>query len=393
MISALSFNINHSFQSNQSFQTDSSLKNSRTNGQQTKSDFCLSMDNKIALTEGIVGIYGGSGQGKSTLLKICAQTIKSTNSKVIWHFGENEEVYFKPENSPAAYQEQKSELFDHLTVQQNLEFVLTHSLWQQPKIENGTNTINFDDVVDWCGISSLLTQTAISLSGGERQRVAFARSLLSGKPVVILDEPFSALDWTNRIQLLKRVKYIEQNHNIRFIIVSHSLRELAIVCEQMIEIENGKIVQHASTHEMLQRLSTSAPEPVFSRLQVKFEQQLSQYHLNKWALVGKETQFIYSKSLFEKACTISTNDRQTKPQSDIILIDADKVSLSHSELQQTSMLNQLYGEVVAITPLSHLMLITLDVNGQQLKSLISQLSFEKLQLEKGQNLFAYFKAI
>ena len=165
-------------------------------------DFELNIQTELDLTKGIIGIFGGSGQGKSTLLQICAGITASSGSKVSWYGRSGNEFHSSvAESAPCVYQSQDVVLFEHLTVEQNLDFVLQHSNWSR-----NNNLFTKQEVVDWCGISDLLNQNSQSLSGGEKQRVGLARSLLSGKPVIILDEPFSALDWHNRMAMLQLVQ-------------------------------------------------------------------------------------------------------------------------------------------------------------------------------------------
>jgi molybdate transport system ATP-binding protein len=345
--------------------------------------FNIYMDTTIPLSKGIVGVFGGSGHGKSTVLKICSGVLECKDSRVVWE-GDKSELVIPDdaENNPSVYQDQSVTLFEHLTVEQNLKLVINHSLWAQKM----RSEISLEKVIDWTGIGLMLNQRASCLSGGEKQRVGLARSLISGKPIIILDEPFSALDWANRIQMLTLIKRVQHESNIRFVIVSHSLRELAICCAHLIHLVNGQIKNQGSCYDMVQQLTLASNEPVFSRLEAKFEQSLTKYHLGKWLLKG-EGQFIYTKDQTIPSIDVNPNSIQ------VVNVEADKVSIARSKVAESSILNQLEGSVIDIESYQHLMLVTIDIDGQELRSLISKLSFEQLELDKGQQVFAQFKAV
>ena len=343
--------------------------------------FQLSVQTEFSLDNNIIGVYGNSGQGKSTLLKVCAGIMSATDSVVCWKNERgSKQVTKEAEANPAVYQPQEVTLFEHLTVLENLRFVQQHSIWS-------TQQFTLQQVVSWCGVEGLLEQKAISLSGGEKQRVGLARSLLSGKPVVILDEPFSALDWNNRINMLKLIKKLNQTHNLAFIIVSHSLQELALCCDYLINIEQGKIAIQGTIDSVIQALSLASSEPVFSRIKINNHTYLADYHLTKWQLTGDSKQHIYIKQIDKSFIQPEVQVEQ------IVTIEANKVSLTRKSLDDTSMLNQLVGEITSIQPFQHLVLVSINVDGQELLSLISQLSYEKLELALGQTIFAQFKAV
>lgn len=345
-------------------------------------DFELMVQTELDLAGGIIGIFGGSGQGKSTLLQICAGLTPSNGSVVSWG-NDSQQTHSKQkaELSPCVYQSQEVTLFEHLTVAENLEFVIKHSNWSA-----NNSVFSQLDVVNWCGIGSLLNQSSYSLSGGEKQRVGLARSLLSGKPVIILDEPFSALDWQSRLIMLKLVQRLNQEYGLAFILVSHSLRELAICCQYLINLEQGKVVKSGAINEIVQALSLASSEPIFARITLEKPEVMTQYHLIRWQLLNSE-QHIFIKNQTDHSAT------QTLPKSHVVTVEADKVSLSLVPAPSSSMLNQLTGKVTKIQPFQHLMLVHIEVQGQEILSLVSQLSYENLKLEKGQSIFAQFKAV
>ena len=357
--------------------------------------FYLTANHELNLANGIVAVYGDSGQGKSTFLNLLAGLIQSERSEVNWLIDAEEEpskaikipLSAKPESIPAVYQNQDVSLFDHMTVEQNLLFVQNHSVWSV----SSERPMNLKQVIDWCGITDLLKQQANSLSGGEKQRVGLARSLLSGKPVILLDEPFSALDWNTRVEMVALLKKLNKELQIGFVLVSHSLQELALSCEYLLHFEQGKLIKGDTIEQMLPHLSLGSSEPIFSRLLLSSPTYYSEYHLTKWRLSGSDKHSIY--------CSGPDKHKQSDKQnhadepSKVVAVQADKVSLSKQPLNESSMLNQVSGEITQLQPFEHLVLVTIDVDGQQLYSLVSELSANKLELELGQSIFALFKAL
>lgn len=362
-----------------SLELDLNHKLQRKNGD----TFELDIKASLPLAKGVLGVYGSSGHGKSTLLKLAASLLTSKSSEVVWKATDEKALSVNgAEQSPAVYQDQHLVLFEHLTVMQNLQLIEQHSIWQKPE------DVQFirEKIIKWCGIEALLQQKAESLSGGEKQRVGLARSVLSGKPIIILDEPFSALDWQNRMKMLQLIKQLNTEFNIAFVIVSHSLRELAVGCDQLIHIENGGIKSQGSCSTIIADLNRESAEPIFSRLEVSFDNYLDKHHLASWQLNNNDC------LLFTKESR-NPNSSNTNKQNHIITIEADKVSISRNPLKESSVLNQIQGTIIKIESVDHLTLVSIDIGGQRLLSLISQLSFERLQLEAGQQVYAQFKAV
>jgi molybdate transport system ATP-binding protein len=286
----------------------------------------------------------------------------------------------------------------------NLTFVIKHSAWAN------SCPFTLEQVIDWCGIAHLLTQPSTSLSGGEQQRVNLARSLLCGKPIILLDEPFSALDWNARVELLGLLVQLQQDYGLHFVIVSHSLKELALCSQHMLVIDNGEMLRSGSTTELIDKLthdssgSRSKTEEAdlnnqtrFSTLTLTNPVPLAEYHLTKWQLGEDEkSPVIYTKGLQNKSSRKSLSSHlpiNSPIKEKLVTLDANRVSLSRQDNLDTSMLNHLEASIDDITHIQHLVLVTLNVQGQTLYAEISLLSFSNLKLQLGETIFAQFKAL
>ena len=198
-------------------------------------DDALPMMFDLQVVEGErIAIVGPSGAGKSTLLNLIAGFVLPTRGEV-WLNGENH-TQSAPYERPVSMLFQENNLFPHLTVQQNLALGLKTSLkltaLEQDQIEQ---------VADAVGLTSFLSRLPNSLSGGQKQRVALARCLLRDKPILLLDEPFSALDPELRLDMLNLIDELCHSKNLTLLLVTHQPSELMGKVDRMLRIENGRI--------------------------------------------------------------------------------------------------------------------------------------------------------
>ena len=195
----------------------------------------MTFDLQVAAGERIA-IVGPSGAGKSTLLNLIAGFVLPTRGEV-WLNGENH-TQSAPYERPVSMLFQENNLFPHLTVQQNLALGLKTSLkltaLEQDQIER---------VADAVGLTSFLSRLPNSLSGGQKQRVALARCLLRDKPILLLDEPFSALDPELRMEMLNLIDELCYSKKLTLLLVTHQPSELTGKVDRMLRIENGRISQ------------------------------------------------------------------------------------------------------------------------------------------------------
>nr|WP_314953685.1 thiamine ABC transporter ATP-binding protein [uncultured Aggregatibacter sp.] len=200
-------------------------------------DDTLPMTFDLQVAEGErIAIIGPSGAGKSTLFNLIAGFVLPTQGN-IWLNGENH-TRSAPYERPVSMLFQENNLFPHLTVQQNLALGLKTSLkltaLEQDQIEQ---------VADAVGLTSFLSRLPNSLSGGQKQRVALARCLLRDKPILLLDEPFSALDPELRMDMLNLIDELCHSKNLTLLLVTHQPSELTGKVDRMLRIENGRISQ------------------------------------------------------------------------------------------------------------------------------------------------------
>lgn len=193
---------------------------------------------KVAKGERIA-IVGESGAGKSTLLNLIAGFELADRGYL--HLNGVDHFNSQPAERPVAMLFQDNNLFEHLTVAQNIGLALVAKLRfnreQQQQIA---------DIAEKMGIAELLNRRADQLSGGQKQRTALARTLLQNKPILLLDEPFSALDPKRRQELQELVKELCIEKNLTLLMVTHQINENRDLFSKEIVIENGKIVKNVA---------------------------------------------------------------------------------------------------------------------------------------------------
>ena len=183
-----------------------------------------------------VAMVGASGAGKSTLLNLIAG-FEYADSGEIWLNGKNHSKN-PPHLRPVSMLFQENNLFMHLTVQQNI------ALGLQPNLKlNPQQNEQVKQVADAVGLGEFLTRLPTQLSGGQKQRVALARWLLRDQPILLLDEPFSALDPSLRQEMLQLLQQLCVQKNLTVLLVTHQPDELQGYVDRILTVENGRIVQ------------------------------------------------------------------------------------------------------------------------------------------------------
>ena len=182
-----------------------------------------------------VAIIGESGAGKSTLLNLIAGFDLPTSGE-IWLNNCNH-TQTEVASRPVSMLFQDNNLFPHLTVEQNIGLALVPSL----KLNAGQKA-QVAEIANKMGIAEFLARRADQLSGGQKQRVALARTLLRDKPILLLDEPFSALDLKRREELQQLVAKLCQERNLTLLMVTHQIEESRALFDRILCVENGRIV-------------------------------------------------------------------------------------------------------------------------------------------------------
>ena len=184
----------------------------------------------------VVAILGQSGSGKSTLLDIIAGFIEPTAGSITL---DGVELLGKPiEKRTITILFQNHNLFEHLTVQKNILLGVNKTL--KDSIEEVEKV---QDILKEVGLDAHEHKLASELSGGQQQRVALARVLMRREPILLLDEPFSGLDDTTRIEMLELVQKITQEHQLHTIMVTHDLDDCERIANHVYKMQNHTLIK------------------------------------------------------------------------------------------------------------------------------------------------------
>jgi molybdate transport system ATP-binding protein len=209
-------------------------------------NFALEMD--AMFDRPITGIFGPSGAGKTSLLDLIAGLRRPVagavqlDDKVV--FDATVGLNFPSRLRRIGYVPQDLALFPHLNVRANLIYG-----YQQPAMENELFTLGH--VAEVMDITQLLERNVTTLSGGEQQRVAFARAILSAPRLLLLDEPMTSLDSRLKKRLIPFLLRIRDEFQIPLIYVTHDAGELAALCDEVIVLEGGRLIERGLPADVL----------------------------------------------------------------------------------------------------------------------------------------------
>ncbi|HBC5670952.1 TPA: thiamine ABC transporter ATP-binding protein ThiQ [Citrobacter koseri] len=191
-----------------------------------------------------VAVLGPSGAGKSTLLNLIAGFLTPASGTIM--IEGQDHTTTPPSRRPVSMLFQENNLFSHLNVQQNIGLGLNPGL----KL-NAAQREKLHHIARQMGIENLLERLPGELSGGQRQRVALARCLVREQPVLLLDEPFSALDPALRQEMLTLVGDVCRDQQLTLLMVSHSVEDTARIASRSIVVADGRIAWQGKTDELL----------------------------------------------------------------------------------------------------------------------------------------------
>ncbi|MGO4997915.1 thiamine ABC transporter ATP-binding protein [Oceanisphaera sp. W20_SRM_FM3] len=184
----------------------------------------------------ITALIGPSGAGKSTLLAMIGGFAAIDSGQLL--FNDQSLNSLPPAARPITTLFQDHNLFWHLSVYQNIAIGLAPSLKLDAQQQH-----SIKEVAQQVGIADLLTRKPASLSGGQQQRVGLARCLVRRRPILLLDEPFSALDPALRYELLALLRRQTDQLQLTTLLVTHHPEEAARVADKLVFIHNGCILE------------------------------------------------------------------------------------------------------------------------------------------------------
>src|SRR6185503_17009656 len=193
------------------------------------------VDLRIATGELCV-LLGPSGSGKSTLLRIIAGLEEPDDGRVLLH-GEDV-TRADPRRRGIGFVFQHYALFRHLTVAANVEFPL-----RVQKVSGGQRRARREELLELVGLAGYGGRRPGQLSGGQQQRVALARALAAAPRVLLLDEPFGALDARIRVELRHAIRSIHRELGITTVFVTHDQEEAFALADRLAVLADGRLLE------------------------------------------------------------------------------------------------------------------------------------------------------
>ncbi len=197
------------------------------------------LDSRFELKEGILGFLGASGSGKSMTLKCIAGIETPDRGRIVLNdrvlFDSEKKINLPPQKRKVGYLFQNYGLFPNMSVEKNIETGIRRE-------KNRTVRKQLiSEMIERMQLTGLEQHKPSQLSGGQQQRTALARILINAPEILLLDEPFSALDAYLRERLVTEMKKILKDYNKNVIIVSHSRNEIYQLCDEIAIIADGNI--------------------------------------------------------------------------------------------------------------------------------------------------------
>ncbi|EZH66559.1 hypothetical protein DH09_11595 [Bacillaceae bacterium JMAK1] len=207
-------------------------------------------------------LIGPSGCGKTTTLKMINRLVDASSGTITINGSNHTDVNMHELRWNIGYVLQQIALFPHLTVAENIAVVPEMKKWKQDDIQKRVN-----ELLELVGMDpeTYRDRLPADLSGGQQQRVGVARALAGDPDIILMDEPFSALDPLVREQLQKDIKALQQRIKKTIVFVTHDMNEATLLGDRIGMMEAGVLLQVGTADELKRNPATPAVEAFIGR--------------------------------------------------------------------------------------------------------------------------------
>lgn len=210
----------------------------------------------------ITAVIGPSGCGKSTLLKLCNALVRPDTGRVRVFGQPIDYEALPPLRRRLGYAVQGTGLFPHLSASENITLLASLEGWPEPDIEAR--------LTELLALSHLqpeqLARYPHQLSGGQQQRVGLCRAMMLRPEILLLDEPFAAIDPITRADIQQQLLALHRAEPTTAVLVTHDMREALCLADHIVIMASGKIISSESKAALLERGAGRDPETLLHEL-------------------------------------------------------------------------------------------------------------------------------
>ena len=339
-------------------------------------DFAVE-DVSFEVPQGAYGIViGPTGAGKTTLVEAIAGLVPISRGRLL--LGGTDLTHAPPEHRRLSIVYQHAYLFPHLTVRENVDY----------GSESSRTTV---ELLERFGLAEVSGRNVRVLSGGERQLVALARALARRPEVLLLDEPFAALDPRRRVAVRRELRTIYFERRFTVLQVTHDFHEAGLLGDVGVVLERGRVLQSGRPEDLFRRPASPAvadflgAENVFAGVATPIRDAAPD-----WTHSPDAESIEHAVAFTTGAITIYALGHVI-PGTAHAVIRADDIVLSRTA-SSSSVRNQFRGIVREVAPTGAITRVTIDVSGLPLVAAVTTRSAQELQLAPGAEIHAAFKA-
>lgn len=319
-----------------------------------------------------IGIFGESGSGKSTLVGLLAGLLQPDRGEI---FVDGECLFssYKKINVPTQQRRigvvfQQPSLFPHLSVRSNLLYGFKRCAPHDRLIDSVTKV----DVS--LKLEGLLNRGVNNLSGGEKQRVALGRAVLANPRLLLMDEPLSALDDDLKFQIIPYLKGVSEQFGIPYFFISHSMTEMRLMTDQVIVLDQGRVVEQSSAEELARRRMGTSRAGYINILRLRQPQTAGGLYVYPWG---------------EGSLLVSAGSGKSEG---IFELSSKDIILFKTHPEAISARNLLKCRVVATFPLGNRTGVEVQCGDGRLVAEVAEQAAEELDIREGAELYAAIKA-
>ena len=207
-------------------------------------------------------LVGPSGSGKTTTLKLINRLIEQTEGDIYFEDKRLKDYDLRELRLKTGYVLQQIALFPNLTVAENIALIPEMKNFDKKKIKEKT-----EDLLQKVGLNPkhYMNRLPKELSGGEKQRVGILRAIIANPKILLMDEPFSALDPLSKVQLQDLIKTLHNEYKMTTVFVTHDMDEAMKLADRICVLKEGKVVQIATPEVLKENPADDFVREFFAR--------------------------------------------------------------------------------------------------------------------------------